>query len=179
MRNSWTEAKSQFLLVFSIENQRYGLPLAGVQRSLRVVAMTLLPQVPTIMLGIVNLAGAVVPVIDLRRCFHYPTREVRLSDHLIVATTVERTLALLVDSIEGVLEASPESYVRADDIMPGLISVDGVVKLAEGMVLIHDLERLLSLDEKVAVDRAVDAASGKEASRARPAAPQKAESGRR
>ncbi len=76
---------TQPLVVFALDDQRYALALACVQRSIRAVAITLLPKAPAIVLGIIDLAGEVIPVIDMRRRFHQPPRDIRLSDHLLVA----------------------------------------------------------------------------------------------
>lgn len=147
------------LVIFSLEGQRYALPLTSVQHTIRMVGITPVPGAPEFVLGVVDLGGAVVPVVDLRARFNHPSRAVRLSDHLIVATAAERTVALAVDTTEGVIETSAENYVPAGEIMPGFECVEGVVKLTEGLVLIHDLERLLSVEELATVDRTVNAAS--------------------
>jgi purine-binding chemotaxis protein CheW len=151
------EAAERPLVVFSLDNQRYALALASVQRSLRVVAITPLPEAPAIVLGIIDLGGVVIPVVDIRRRFNHPPRDVRASDQLVVASTGKRTVALLVDETKGVIEISPESYAPAGEIAPRLELVEGAIKLEDGLVLIHDLERLLSLEEETAIDRALSA----------------------
>ena len=143
------------LVVFSLDDQRYALALASVQRSIRVVAVTPLPETPPIVLGIIDLGGVVIPAIDVRKRFNHPPRDVRLSDHLVIATTGKRTVALLVDETNGVIEASPENFAPAGDILPGLGLVDGAMKLEDGLILIHNLERLLSLEEETAIDCAM------------------------
>jgi purine-binding chemotaxis protein CheW len=145
------------LVIFSLDGQRYALPLGRVQRCIRVVAITPLPEAPAIVLGIIDLAGMIIPVINIRRRFELPPRDASLSDHLIVATTGKRTVALLVDETKGVIEARSESYSPAGEVLPGLELVDGAVKLEDGLILIHDLERLLSLEEETAIDRALSA----------------------
>jgi purine-binding chemotaxis protein CheW len=65
---------------------------------------------------------------------------------------------LVVDAVTGVLEYSGREAVGARDIVPGMEYVEGVVKLADGLVLIHDLDRFLSLDEVTALDRAIESA---------------------
>lgn len=146
------------LVVFTLDDQRYALPLARVQRSLRVVAITPLPEAPPIVLGIMDLGGVVIPVIDIRKRFNHRPRDTRLSDHLIIATAGTRTIALLVDETKGVIQIAPESIAAAGEILPALEFVAGAIKLDDGLVLIHDLERLLSLDEETAIDRALSAA---------------------
>ena len=61
------DATQRPLVVFSLDDQRYALPLARVHRCIRVVAITPLPEAPAIVLGIIDLGGAVIPVINIRR----------------------------------------------------------------------------------------------------------------
>ena len=142
-----------------MDHQRYALALDCVQRSIRVIAFIPLPGAPAIVLGIIDLGGMVIPVINIRKRFNHPPRDFRLSDHLIIARTGKRTVALLVDETNGVVDGSPENIVPAGQILPGLVFVDGAVKLESGLILIHDLERLLSLEEETAIERALSAAA--------------------
>ena len=139
-------------LVFELDKQRYTLPVERVQRVLRVVAITPLPGAPEIVLGVVDVAGAVLPVIDLRRRFGLPSRQIRLSDHLVLADTGRRAVALLVDAATDVVDPRPEDVAQAQAFLPGLAHVGGALMLESGLVLIHDLDRLLSLDEEAALD---------------------------
>ncbi|MGK2858639.1 MAG: chemotaxis protein CheW [Thermoanaerobaculia bacterium] len=147
------------LVVFKLDGQRYALELVRVRECLRVVAVTPLPGAPAGVLGAIDLRGVVVPVIELRRRFDHPARSLRLTDQLIIADTGRRIVALLVDEATGVLEATAETCVPASEILPGLDLVAGTVALADGLILIHDLERLLSLEDDAAIDRALEASA--------------------
>lgn len=142
-------------VIFSLGGQRYGVALAAVKRVIRVVAVTPLPKAPPIVLGIIDLGGGVIPVINIRERFGHRPRATALSDHLIIAAAGERIVALLVEETNGVLDSSPGDYAAAGDILPGMELVQGALKRADGLVLIHDLERLLSLEEGMAIDRAL------------------------
>lgn len=144
--------------VFTLGDQRYALPLSTVERVVRVVEVTPLPQAPDIVLGVVNVQGRVIPVVNPRRRFRLPERDIALTDQLVIAHTTRRPVALVVDAVTGVLEYSGREAVGARDIVPGMEYVEGVVKLADGLVLIHDLDRFLSLDEVTALDRAIESA---------------------
>ncbi|MGH8705398.1 MAG: chemotaxis protein CheW [Burkholderiales bacterium] len=148
--------RSDQLVVFSLGDQRYGLRLPTVERVLRAVDVTALPKAPDIVLGVVNVQGRIIPVINLRRRFRLPERDVALTDQLVIARTVRRPVALAADAVTGVLEYSAQEAVGAQDIVPGIEYVEGVVKLADGLVLIHDLDRFLSLEEETALDRAME-----------------------
>jgi purine-binding chemotaxis protein CheW len=147
------------LVLFALDEQRYALALASVQRAVRVVNVTPLPKAPPSVLGIINVKGDVVPVYDLRRRFHLPEREIELADQLIIATTSRQTVALLVDSVSGVFEVAEEEITSANKILLEMEYVHGVVKLPDGLVLIHDLDRFLSPAEERSLDQALKSVS--------------------
>ena len=145
-------------VVFTLDSQRYGLPLRVVERIVRAVEVTVLPQAPDIVLGVVNVQGRIIPVIDLRRRFGLTGRAMALSDQMVVARTTRRPVALMVDAVHGVLDYPGQAAVAAQEILPGLPHLEGVVKLDDGLVLIQDLEQFLSLDEDQALSRALESA---------------------
>ncbi len=147
---------SDRLVVFALGDQRYGLPLSAVQRSVRAVAVTALPQAPDIVLGIVNVQGKVIPVINLRRRFRLAEREIALSDQMLIARAARRTVALVVDAVSGVLEYAEQE--AAQESLPELRYVEGVVKTADGLILIHNLDKFLSLEEEAALSLAMERA---------------------
>ena len=143
------------VVVFALGDQRYGLPLHAVERVVRMVDVTPLPRAPDIVLGVVNVQGRVIPVVNPRRRFRLPERDISLTEQLVIAHATRRPVALVVDAVSGVLEYSADEAVGARDIAPGIEHVKGVVKLADGLLLIHDLDKFLSLDEEQALDGAV------------------------
>lgn len=148
-------AGTNWIVTFTLSAGRYGLPLSAVERIERVVDVTPLPEAPAIVLGIVNVQGRVIPVIDVRQRFRLPQREIALTDRMVIARAVGRTLALVVDSVPGVLEISEQQSIAAKDVLPELRYVESVVKLDDGLILIHDLDGFFSLDEQSVLDRAL------------------------
>lgn len=146
------------LVVFHLDDQRYALPLAAVQRVVRAVEVTPLPKAPDIVLGVVNVRGHVVPVVDLRRRFRLPARDIAPSDAFILARTPRRTVALVADAVGGVLESADDALVPAESVLPRLEYVEGIVKLRDGLILIHDPGKFLALDEEAALDAALASA---------------------
>jgi len=130
---SGREQRGEDLVVFIMAGQRYALPLARVERSMLSTAVTRLNSPHEIIRGSINLGNRIIPVIDLRVRLGHPARELRLLDHLLVTSTGRRTVALLVDEARGIIEA-PRGYGA-----PGTTT-----HLDDGLILIHDLEALLS-----------------------------------
>jgi purine-binding chemotaxis protein CheW len=145
------------LVTFSLDDRKFALYVSAVQRIIRVVEVTPLPEAPEIVVGIINMQGQVIPVFNIRMRFQLPAREVRLDDQMIIATTAKRTVALIVDSVNDVIEIPEEKIIAAEQILPELEYVEGVVKTEDGMILIHDLEKFLSRHEKKALDEALEA----------------------
>lgn len=143
------------LVVFVLDEQRFGLRLDVVEQVVRLVAIMPLPEAPDIVQGVINLRGRIVPVVDIRKRFRLPDRTPRLSDHLIVARTARRPVALHVDAVEGVVDSADAAVTTAAEILPGLVCVEGVVKLSDGAIFIHDLGSCLSLEEERALDAAL------------------------
>jgi len=148
--------KLDFLIVFSLDEQRYALPLHVADRVVRMVAITPLPNAPDIILGVVNFQGRVIPVINMRRRFGLPEREIVLTDQLLVAHTARRPVALVADAVLDVIACAAQSLIAAENILPGVEYVEGVVKLSDGLILIHDLDKFLSLEEESSLDQALE-----------------------
>lgn len=151
------DAAVRQLVVFKLADQRYALHLSAVERVVRIAELTTLPKAPEIVLGIINFRGCVVPVVDTRRRFGLPAREIHLSDHLIIARTSKRVVALLADAVAGVVEHSRAAITAANEILHTLDYVEGVIKLEDGLVFIHDLDTFLSAVEEQTLERALPA----------------------
>ena len=136
------------LVVFALDERRFALALSSIERAVRVVDVTPLPAAPSTVLGIVNVGGDVVAVYDLRRRFGLAEREINLGDQLIIGRTARQKVALLVDSVSGVIEVAEEKIAAAEKILPAIEYIHGIVKLPDGLVLIHDLDRFLSPEEE-------------------------------
>lgn len=144
------------LLVFTLGGWKCALDISIVERTYRAAAVTPLPEAPSIVLGVVNIAGNVLPVIDLRSRFGLPPTILIPDNHFIIARTPRRQVALVVDTLAGVMECDEEAIVNADTILPELEQLQGVLGLPDGMILIQDLGKLLSLDEEAALEKALE-----------------------
>jgi len=147
---------SNSLVIFTLDKQRYALPLHAAQRVVRMVAITPLPNAPDIILGVVNFHGQVIPVINVRSRFRLPERAIALTDQLVFARTARRPVALVVDTVLDVIANAEQKLIAPETILPKIAYVEGVVKLSDGLILIHDLDAFLSLEEESTLDRALN-----------------------
>jgi len=133
------------LFVLRLDRQRYALRLRDVERVLRMVEITALPEAHPSVLGVINVQGSVITVFDLRRCLQLPTREVDSDDVLVLTRTGGAMVALAADGVDGVANWTDHGFVRGEEIRSTPPYLDGVAKLPDGLVLIFDLERLLQM----------------------------------
>jgi purine-binding chemotaxis protein CheW len=139
------------IVVFTLDEPRCALYLSAVERVVRAVEITPLPKAPEIVMGVVNVQGRIMPVIDVRSRFRLPAREMRLDDRFIIARTSSRPVALVVDSVAGVLKLEDS----AEQSFPFAEYMQGAAKTKDDLVLIYDLDRFLSLDEENMLDAAL------------------------
>ena len=142
-------------VVFRLDNQNYALYLNVVEKVVRAVEITPLPKAPEIVLGVINMQGKIIPVVDVRRRFRLPEREVEPDDRFIIAHTGRRKVVLVTDSVTGLREMTDQEIVSVAKIVPFDEYIKGVAKIDGDLVLIHNLEEFLSLDEEQKLDKAI------------------------
>ncbi len=139
-------------LAFEIAGCRFALAAGALREVVRVVAVAALPKAPPIVEGVINIRGTLVPVLDIRQRFGLPPTPVAPEQHLLVAQAGSRVVALRVDRALDLVAVDEGAIESAARVAPGVEYVAGVAKLPDGLLVIHDLERFLSLDESQQLD---------------------------
>ncbi|HUX52915.1 MAG TPA: chemotaxis protein CheW [Williamwhitmania sp.] len=146
---------NQTIVLFSLDGQHYGLYLAAVDRVVPLVEIISLPKAPDIVMGVINFHGEIIPVINIRKRFNLPIRELELDDQLIIARTSKRLVALVVDLVLDVQELKNSQLVDIKESFHYTNYLAGIAKVDDDIVLIHDLEKFLSLDEQQEIGKAL------------------------
>ena len=145
------------LLTFAIDGQRFGIHADHVIEIVRAVRIVGLPKAPRIVEGLINLRGAVVPVLDIRSRFRLSPKAVEPSDHIVVARAKERIVGIRVDRALDVLMLLESDIDCINGIAPTSDYIAGVAKFPDGLLLIHDLATFLSEAEAEALDELLPA----------------------
>ncbi len=139
-------------LTFTLGNEEYGVPVLKVREIIKVMDITQVPQVPPHVLGVINLRGKVIPVIDLRRKFGFPSLEYTERTCIVVADVdlapATVMMGIVVDSVSDVLSVTDAEIDQTPDFggqnttdyLLGLAKVKGTVKI------LLDLDRVLGSD---------------------------------
>jgi purine-binding chemotaxis protein CheW len=150
--------QSSDLVVFTLDEQLYAIRLPVVERVVRAVAVTALPKAPVIVLGVINVQGALLPVVNLRLRLGLAPRSIDTDDQFLIARTARRRVVLVVDSIAGVFEVAQANIIATGLIAPGLSTLEAVAKLGTDLLFIYDLEMFLSFEEETILEDALEAA---------------------
>lgn len=142
-------------VVVRLDNVSIGLLASAVERVVQAVEVTPLPQAPGVALGVIDVHGSIIPVVNFRGRFGLPHRDIALSDQLILARTPERSLAFVADAVEGVIEHPESDITDLSTVVSGLHQIIGMAKSQGDIVFIHDLERFLTINEAKSLDIAI------------------------
>ncbi len=149
------DSRGLLMLRFDVAGRRLALPGHLVREVTLAVAISALPSAPPIIEGVINVRGLLVPVLDIRRRFRVPARALTPDQHFLIADAGARVVALRVDRVVDVLEIPRDAIEPVAPIAPGAEHVAGLVRLTDGLLVIHDLEAFLSLEEAGRVDAAL------------------------
>jgi chemotaxis signal transduction protein len=133
------------LLLWTEAGERYALPVTAIESVVPMAAITAVPNATRGMLGVINIAGEVVPVVSFATFFRdIPAPAISSSQFMLLTRSAKRRLALFAGEVPGVVEVAREGLVPAETIAPSLTQVTAVVKESDGLVVVPDLESIFA-----------------------------------
>ena len=145
--------KRHQFLSFTLSDEVFAVNVQQVSEILDVIKITHVPQMPDYMLGVINLRGNVVPVIDLRTKFGMERRAAN-SENCIIVVEVDFggevvVIGVLTDAVREVLNLSTEQIEPPPRMGMKLKSefICGMGKLGEDFIILLDIDRIFSSDE--------------------------------
>lgn len=140
------------LVVFFVAGETYGVDIHQVKEIIRVPGITRVPKTPAFVEGVVNLRGSVIPVLDLRKRFGFEAGQANDDQRIVVIEMGDQTVGMIVDSVTEVLRVD-EADIGPPS--PYVVSVEsqyiaGIAKLDEQLIILLDVDRVLSTTEREA-----------------------------
>ena len=142
-------------LSFRLGSEEYGVDILKVQEIRGQDPVTRIAQAPDFIQGVVNLRGVIVPIVDLRRRFNFAPRESDQFTVVIVLNIASRVIGMVVDSVSEVVRLGP-GEIRPAPPMGSAFDAEvllGLGTIDERMLILLDIERLMSSDELGLIDR--------------------------
>lgn len=140
-------------LTFMLGNEVYGLEILKVREIIGMTAITPLPQTPTFVKGVINLRGKLIAVIDLRTKFGLEEKEYTNETCMIIVDLGSKQLGLIVDSVREVVDILKENISKTPSfgVQIQVDFIKGLGKVGESVIIILDIDRVLTSEELVAV----------------------------
>lgn len=132
------------MVIFKLNNEEFAVEVASVEAIIKLQAITKVPHAPDFVMGVTNLRGNIVPVIDLKKRLNLPESKTGEETRIVVALLQDSKVGMIVDAVSQVteiddtqIEAAPQYSTSIDTSF-----IRGIVKVEQELVIMLDLERV-------------------------------------
>jgi len=138
------------LVTFTISNEEFGIDILKVQEIIRTMEITKVPRAPDFVEGVINLRGKVIPIIDLRKRFSMESRTHDKQTRIVVVDLNGMIVGFVVDGVSEVLRIQSNTVEPPPAVVSGVDSeyISGVGKLDDRLLILIDLDKLLTFEEQ-------------------------------
>jgi purine-binding chemotaxis protein CheW len=139
------------LVIFDLMNEHFGIDIATVDGIIKMQEIINVPHAPSFVEGVTNLRGHVLPVVDLRKRFDLPSTETTRDTRIVVVNLEEnKKVGMIVDAVSEVITIPEDAIEPTPPIVTSIDSafITGIAKIGERLVILLDLAKVLSTQEK-------------------------------
>ncbi len=141
-----SELDAQFV-TFDLAGQTYGIRVTAVEEVIRMVGMSTAPEALPFVVGLVNIRGHIVPVVDMRTRLHLERGEYSLATPILITKSEDSSIGLIVDRVREVITLTESAIERPNNMVSKSRCLIGVAKINSKMVFLIDLQEIFSADE--------------------------------
>lgn len=139
------------LVIFELEKEYFGIDISAVEGIIKMQTITPVPQSPEFVEGVTNLRGSILPVIDLKKRFGIGIAEKTIETRIVVITMGALKIGMIVDAVSEVLTIE-DNIIEPTPPMISTVGTEfiiGIAKIDERLVILLDLARILTNQEKL------------------------------
>ena len=150
------------LVTFALGSDLFAAEVFAVERALRHVQPNSVPDLPDWIAGVIEYEGGVIPVVDMRKRMGLPPADVTHETRILVFVAQGGRIAAIVDEVHEVATIPKAAINPPPAMFRGLSSefVRGIAKVRDQLVVILDVDRVLTSADRIALDRALHAHDG-------------------
>lgn len=144
------------LVVFDLAGEIYGVDINSVREIIRMQAVTHVPNAPDFVEGVINLRGRVIPILDLRKRFGLRVSDETTDTRVVVVDIAGQNIGIIVDAVIEVLRLGADAIEPASSLITTENSyyIEGIAKLDGKLLILLDLDKVLSTDEQRTLQQA-------------------------
>lgn len=144
------EKQKRLVVVFSIEKEYYAFPIEDVREIVDRIKITPVPNSQDYILGVINLRGKIIPVLDLEKKFHLTYSKEDHSRYFLVVEDANKSLfAIQVDTVKEVLGVADTAIQSAPQAVTAKIDgayIQGIIVMNNDVLLLLDVKKIISLE---------------------------------
>lgn len=137
------ETFENHFVIFKVEGQDYAVNLLNVERVVRAAQITRLPSEDPYILGVVDVQGEVLQVLNTRRFLGAPDKDIDISDQFIISRTTTNKVIIVADSVYGVYDLPSEDTGSLTNRSGASGFIRNVGRFGDSLVLVIDIETLV------------------------------------
>jgi len=141
-------------VVFQLEDELYGVNIHQVRGVEKLLPLTRVPNAPSFLKGVCNLRGSVIPVIDLKERLSLPYQEEVKNAKIIIVNVGKHTVGMTIDTAADVVSIDSQEIEPSPSLVGGIDAefIQGVAKVRDRLLILLNLERILTVDQIQALD---------------------------
>ena len=164
-KDSRAAAREQTLQMinFTVGGDEYAVEIQKVREVINFREITQLPKAPSFVKGIINLRGELIPVFDLREKFGLAHEAYSPLTSVVIVEIGRKAVGVVVDSVRHVIRVAPGELAPSPPFVGGLSGrfVSGVAKLGERLIVVLDMDKILTTDEMIELQSLETSPEGK------------------
>lgn len=136
--------KSIHALIFFLDDQRFAIEVNNINTVIRAANVTAIPDPPQLVLGVINIHGKIVPVLDLRARMNLPKSSIEPENRIIIIDT-KMPICFFVDSVDEVVTFNTDHFQNSQHIYPSFANfLIGIGKQAGNTVFLIDVNKVFN-----------------------------------
>lgn len=138
------------MLIFSLNGEHYATDIKEVERILGYEEPTVLPDAPLFVKGVINYEDSILPIISLSRKFNFGDDKESVNRKIIVVKREDKKFGIIVENVYEVRDVNSDLLEEAPSITSTIERkyIGGLIKLEDNIVILLDLEKILSSEEE-------------------------------
>lgn len=154
MRNTAQSVPQLQIVIFRLGTEEFGLDVFSVHEILRYQEVRPVPRAPEFVEGVIDVRKRLIPVVDLRKRFEVPAEGTDGETRIMLVDFGGERLGLIVDAVTEVVRISETSVSPSPSYFRGLAAeyIRGIARVEERLVILLEIERVLSSEERIALD---------------------------
>lgn len=138
------------LVTFRLGSGEYAIDIMQAKEIIKMEKITLIPNAPDFVEGVINLRGNIIPIIDLKKRFNLEETEGDKNTGIIIVKIEDVDMGIIIDSISKVVSISNSDIQPPPPMLSGIGQkyIKGVGKLEDKLLVVLDLEKLFTTDEE-------------------------------